>query len=225
MRNNEPRPISKKPKKRSTMLPRFKQLSNNYVSRRPPFIRTQVCYHEFGLSINPVIASDGVYVFAANGLFDPNITGTGHQPLGFDQYMALYNEYIVFGSTIKVIVQNSNTVCAIAGIFLEDYGTTDTNMSKYIENGNGHYLVLGAKDSGEDVKTLTHRADVKKFSTQDVLASDAFTGYSTANPTDTHFYHVVIAPLDASTDLGACNFSVEIRYDVLFRDPALTALS
>jgi len=33
--------------------------------------------------------------FRLNGLYDPNLTGTGHQPLGYDQITPLYNKYKV----------------------------------------------------------------------------------------------------------------------------------
>ena len=35
-----------------------------------------------------------------NSLFDPDQTGTGHQPYYFDQFAALYNRYTVLGSKL-----------------------------------------------------------------------------------------------------------------------------
>ena len=40
--------------------------------------------------------------FVANGAFDPNLTGVGHQPRGFDQFMAGYETFTVTGSKISV---------------------------------------------------------------------------------------------------------------------------
>lgn len=40
-------------------------------------------------------------VFRANGLFDPDLSGTGFQPNGFDQYAALYTRYRVHASKIE----------------------------------------------------------------------------------------------------------------------------
>lgn len=91
-----------------------------------------------------------IYVYTTNGLYDPNTTGIGHQPTGFDQLMALYNEYVVIGSTIKVSFTNSDeTNAAICGISMLDYSTTDNDWKKYVENGNttwtGLSRCLGAK--------------------------------------------------------------------------------
>ena len=52
------------------------------------------------ITLNPAAGTVSKHVFSANGLFDPNITGVGHQPRGFDQYMALYNHYTVIGARI-----------------------------------------------------------------------------------------------------------------------------
>lgn len=43
------------------------------------------------------------YAYRANALTDPTATGTGgHQPRGFDQFMAVYRTYTVLGSKILV---------------------------------------------------------------------------------------------------------------------------
>lgn len=46
------------------------------------------------------------YEFIANGLYDPNFTGTGHQPYGFDQLIALYSYAVVHGCKSRVTCHN-----------------------------------------------------------------------------------------------------------------------
>lgn len=42
-------------------------------------------YVEGFIDLNPgALGSNAPYTFSANGLYDPNITGSGHQPIGFD---------------------------------------------------------------------------------------------------------------------------------------------
>lgn len=40
------------------------------------------------------------YLWRANSIFDPNQTGTGHQPYGMDQWATWYSEYVVYGCKI-----------------------------------------------------------------------------------------------------------------------------
>lgn len=77
----------------------------------------------------------------------------------------------------------------------------------------------------KDVATLTHLADMKKFSTQSIFSEDSFAGTSSANPVDTHYYHVWAGATDGNTDIGTVYINVEITYDAYFRDPAFTNLS
>lgn len=181
---------------------------------------------EWGTSINAGIAAVGVNVFTANGLFDVNITGGGHQPAGYDQLMAIYNEYCVIGSTIRVSFANSDsTQDVICGITLADYNTTSNDARVYVENGNTVWGQIGKFGAGNDMLTLKHSADIGKYSTHDIINQDNFSATAGANPADTHFYHVWVGPVDASADIGAVVINVEIRFDVLFRDPSQTALS
>lgn len=43
----------------------------------------------------------GFYVLSGNSLFDPDVSGTGHQPMGFDQWTAFYAQYLVMGCKVK----------------------------------------------------------------------------------------------------------------------------
>ncbi len=46
------------------------------------------------------------YVFRANSCFDPDYTGTGHQPRGWDEQANIYNHYCVLGAKITVHFDN-----------------------------------------------------------------------------------------------------------------------
>lgn len=62
-----------------------------------------------------VVSSTGVpqiTYYAGNSLFDPDITGVGHQPLGYDQWSAFYSKYCVYGSKISVTVLNASGTTA-----------------------------------------------------------------------------------------------------------------
>lgn len=47
------------------------------------------------------------YIFAQNGIFDPDVSSSGHQPRGRDQYAALYDQYMVHGMKFKITLRPS----------------------------------------------------------------------------------------------------------------------
>ncbi len=53
------------------------------------------------------IPAAGLFVqnFNGNGLFDPDQTGAGNQPRGFDESMAIYSSYKVLGSSCTIRLQ------------------------------------------------------------------------------------------------------------------------
>lgn len=218
---------AKKTKATYSKAPRFKLMKQASTSSKKAFTRVVLKYSENTTFLNPGISGTaGTYVFAANGLYDPNITGVGHQPSGFDEYMKLYNEYVVVGSTIKVVFANADdTYPQQVGVSLLDFSTTSADTRKYIENGNTNWTICSARGGGKDVVTLTHEANIRKFSTQDVFNEQGFAGTVSANPADTHYYHIWAVAADGSTDTAVVNFQVEITYDVYFRDTSFTDLS
>lgn len=67
----------------------------------PQSMRTKVRYVE-RIDFQPTGGNVVQYQFRANNMRDPDVTGTGHQPRGFDQFMDVYNTYTVLGATCSV---------------------------------------------------------------------------------------------------------------------------
>jgi len=72
------------------------QLGTTIVSNTMPIFSaktTRALRYSDYFQLTTTSGAVSTYVFAANGLYDPNITGTGHQPMGFDQLLQFYNHY------------------------------------------------------------------------------------------------------------------------------------
>lgn len=67
-------------------------------------------------------------VFSLNSVFDPDVTGVGHQPLYFDRYAAIYNNYRVLGSRITAQISPTGLVAA-SGPFLMGINGTFTSAT------------------------------------------------------------------------------------------------
>ena len=80
------------------------------------------------------------YEMNLNSLFDPNESGVGHQPMGFDQLMSIYEKYTVVAAKITVAYLPDTTVPSVVGLRLKDGNTTTlVDKKKLIENGDSKW--------------------------------------------------------------------------------------
>lgn len=110
---------------------RFGPVQSTKVARR-------VLKYVDTLTLNPGTAGvSDTYVFQLNSLYDPNVSGTGHQPKGFDTYCgaqggaALYKRYRVRSCHYKVsMLTVEGTYPAYVGVLLsptsDGYADTDS---------------------------------------------------------------------------------------------------
>lgn len=175
-------------------------------------------------ALNPSVAGFAAQVFASNGLFDVDITGVGHQPAGFDQLMALWNEYVVLKARIKVSFtsQDANNYSTIFGVTHADFATALTDWRQYVENGSTKWGKQAGR--GAEPLVIVMEIDMAQWSHQDIFNDDNYTGNVSSNPTDTHNFHIW-TQTDGNVDAGNFYATVEITYDVVFRDTSQVALS
>jgi len=79
------------------------------------------------------------YTFALNGLYDPDISGSGHQPMGFDQFTALYQNYKVLGAKVTakftIDAQSTSTGQFVGIQFHENQAYSPTSYDQIMERG------------------------------------------------------------------------------------------
>lgn len=162
--------------------------------------------------------------YLANGMFDPNTAIGGHQPMGFDQWMTVYNHFTVLGSRITVqYVPNTTTVIApIAfGVMLVDdntmpYTTTDALHQIMESKHGGRFLRLGANNNSATSYGLrvTRNFSAKKFfGTKAIIGEDTYRGTVAGDPAETaNFLVWACNPTTAGNDPPSCSFLVTIDY-------------
>lgn len=172
------------------------------------------------------------YFFSANGIFDPNITGTGHQPMGFDQMMLFYEQCTVVRSTITIVpIPASPARC---GICLAPDTTSLTDPIRVVENGLERTLSISGLATATNVNqrnpSITLSCDVASYfgrkSFRELLDDNALVTTAAANPTEQVYYCLVfwqVTP-DGST-AHSVEFDVTIAYDVIYWEPRKLAPS
>lgn len=166
------------------------------------------------------------HVWSLNGIFDPNITGTGHQPIGFDELMPFYDHYCVIGARVRVTATNHdpNQAQTIA-LQIKDNDSTSVLLTQAIENGLVNYKTLGRAGTAAGTKTLTTMINTSKFFGRKVLQGTKYQGTISANPEDGVYLHVIVSPADQSTDLGSVFYTIEIEYVAILTEPKVLGQS
>jgi hypothetical protein len=168
------------------------------------------------------------YFFTANGLFDPNITGTGHQPMGFDDMMRYYEQYTVVRSKIQVMCENAAADAFRFGVAL----TPDTTLPVVGENVENGQMVMtycdaagynvGVGTSGR-IKELNLSCDVQKYfgrrDERSLLDDTSLAGTAAANPSEQVYYSIQTWSYGGKAVTTASYCDVLIWYDVIFWEP------
>lgn len=182
-------------------------------------------YIDYNISLNPPGAGQmAQYFFSANGLYDPNFTGVGHQPLGFDQIMIMYDHYTVIASKITVtFINEDSTYKQFVGVRLSDQTGTTLDVTTVLENGMGKSTIVNSKGGNQDMVTLTLGCSPKKFFSKS-LNDNQYKGDALSNPPDQVFFNVWCAPV-AAVDSSSVTVNVRIDYIALFSEPKILNIS
>lgn len=173
------------------------------------------------VSVHSLSAASGIltkYAYSCNGLYDPDTSGVGHQPLYFDQIMGIYNHYHVLKSKITVTFTPVTTaVPAAFGVFIDDDAITSlTNWEHFAEQTNTSYKISASSTDRPYVITKYWDAEAA-FGKQTILSNDELSGYNGANPVEQSSFVIFLKPLDFSTTTNVYA-AVEIEYLSVFTE-------
>lgn len=213
-------------------MPRIKRTKNATRSRRkkgearlirgvrppnfgfPPTITTKLRYAD-NLVLLSTLGVRALNVYAANGIFDPDITGVGHQPLYRDNFAALYDQYVVIGSKITVTFASVTTGPMICGINGDDDSSSTLTVTT-LEEQNNSKSCLSSADGGPTNTLTINYSPLRDIgvSAKDDGASATAVG---ANPAELYCFNVWAATGDLASTATAWA-KVQIEYTVKFTE-------
>jgi len=132
----------------------------------PNVFATSLHYRESILLSSTAMLPTAFNNFSMNSLFDPNRTGTGHQPYGFDQLSTFYNRYYVTGSkmTVTFSCQTKDNDTTVTGPIL--IGVTGRNESTFATQNADNWAEYPNADTQLLSTDTTSRKLVTTFSPQ-----------------------------------------------------------
>lgn len=165
------------------------------------------------------------HTFCINGVYDVDITGTGHQPTGFDQIMPFYDHYVVIGCKATFSFATRDDInTALVGITMRDSVAAVTDYREVVEQGNTKHSILGT-ENGQGIKTIRYAINPNRFLGRSKPMSDPqLKGSILSNPTELAYAHVwAYAPNGGN--LNPLDVTVLLEYVVMFIEPKTVGLS
>lgn len=192
----------------------------NTVNLGLGFPKKVLMVHKYAelVPITSTTGSPAHYRFSCNGMYDPNITGTGHQPLYFDQMTALYDHYCVVGSRIKISIVH--TAAEDVPMLMNCYVNDDTsegnaNPAFQAEYQTSKWRLIAGKPVKPTTFNLTWSA--RKYFGKNPLANTELQGTSAANPTEQSYYNIDFVAADLASTVQTFVF-VEIDFIAMWKE-------
>lgn len=164
------------------------------------------------INITEAVLATANHLFSCNSIYDPNTSGTGHQPYGHDQWAALYNHYEVLGSKIRVLASSASAtgVGVIVGIQLSDDTSVAINTNELMENNKSKYRICVA---GNPPTVLTQKWSQRRHF-PGKRGDDNLSAMFGANPSEQMFYNIYLGSGNTTSAMSPVSLQVQVDYIV-----------
>lgn len=174
------------------------------------------------VEIDPALGSVAVHFFRANSAYDPDLTGTGHQPYHWDQWTSMYDHYTVMGSkiTARFISRVNDTSVPLAnmicGVRVEDnYSLGGTNPETECERDSRYRFLT----HGRSTTVQAFYSPKKFFGIKDIKDNITRLGAATTtNPSEDVSFACWAAAPNALDNPTMIDCHVMIEYIVQFTE-------
>lgn len=155
----------------------------------------------------------------ANGIYDPDVSGVGHQPYGRDIYEQIYENYKVLSSVITCeFISGGNGSTGgfrrdhIGGITLTNNNAPLDSFDELREQTGSKYTICTASGSGYG--KVTNYFNCNKMFPQSAASKDDLQAYMNANPTERALFKIWTTCVDNTENPYAVQVLLTIKYKV-----------
>lgn len=150
-----------------------------------------------------------------NSIYDPNRTGTGHQPYSHDTLATLYNRYRVISCSYVITVYSSQGATLQVAALPANEEFAATSISDYRENPRCKYMVQG---TGAPVKMLKGKVNIPSLfgrTKSQYMADDRFQAQFGSSPAELAILNLNTQQLDEGSIANTgTTYQITLKYTV-----------
>lgn len=216
-------PYRKRKTRKRKAYRRYKQISTGFAAGMPKVRRAKLRYCETITIPFQSIGTFQSYVFAAGNAYDPNLSGIGHQPMGWDQWTQYYNHYVVTGSKITAkcytTKAQSTSRPTVVGLYLADDTTIPfSDITPVVEAKKGTVRVMNANQVSSTISS--YYSAKKFFNITDIKDNYTRLGAPvTTGPTEQAYFVFYHAPLVLGEESQEFTVMFTLEYVIEFSEP------
>nr|AGA18346.1 hypothetical protein [uncultured marine virus] len=180
-------------------------------------------YHET-FTVNPGLGgTPGFYVFRSNSCYDPNFTGTGHQPRGYDQIMTMYQFLAVKECQMECWFTTSDGAPVVGSISARGTGTSGAATRDGVMEQKTAVFKTAGGISAAGPGYVSIRVKPWELAGTSLKENDYKHGEAT-NPVITQFLEFNALPFE-NTDSGEVKCVARITYHCQVTEPRTPPVS
>jgi len=192
------------------------------------FAKLKYVCHQNSTSIgaNSVV----VYEYRANGMYDPEVAVGGHQPYGFDQLMAQYEQFTVYKAKITAemvqVTTNSDQVWQLmvystTGVAAAAFAAGSINGLRELPIISRTLMPTTGQYQGGARSATVYCDCAKMFGRKpsDLYGLEKYSGSDAADPTDQLYFALVGHQPNLAESTTDVAFMVTITYHACFTQP------
>lgn len=139
------------------------------------------------------------HIFRGNSCFDPDFTSGGGQPVGFDQYAAMYNDYEVTGSSIRIKLINNSALSAVGCVVYPSLSSSLIGYDDSMGNSYAKNIICGNINS-TPIRQMSSFMRTKKLVGR-TTASVNYAARIDTNPASPWFWNIEFKSTDNTSSL------------------------
>jgi hypothetical protein len=166
-------------------------------------------------------------LFVGNGPFDPNSTGAGLQPEGYDEWSTLYDRQRTVGSRCTIRGITTSQTLAFEELVLAPVPTTISVITEINNLKSAKYAKTALCTTNTQPPTISSQMDSAPIYGKPQMAVDTEENFSSAIgalPGIVWYWQIAMQPVDQSSSVSLIVYA-EVDYDIIFFKRKALAMS